>query len=116
MGATVQQVALVPATQELTAESSQCDICQFAAEELFSILKDPYDQRMVENVLESICYRLPNSVERRCEQFVEGYTAKILDLITSGLGPDQLCLALNICSETKEVAPPMVEVETVRVG
>ena len=38
-------------------------------------------------------------------QFVEGYTAKILDLITSGLGPDQLCLALNICSETKEVAP-----------
>ena len=28
-----------------------------------------------------------------------------MDLITSGLGPDQLCLALNICSETKEVAP-----------
>ena len=44
-------------------------------------------------------------------QFVEGYTAKILDLITSGLGPDQLCLALNICSETKEVAP--VEEEAV---
>ena len=76
---------MVPATKELTAESSQCEICQFAAEELFSILKDPYDQvskfkissltyeffqRMVENVLESICYRLPNSVERRCEQVI----------------------------------------------
>jgi len=110
--ATVQQVALVPATKELTAESSQCEICQFAAEELFSILKDPYDQRMVENVLESICYRLPNSVERRCEQFVEGYTAKILDLITSGLGPDQLCLALNVCPGTQEVVP-VEEEETV---
>jgi len=110
--ATVQQVALVPATKELTAESSQCEICQFAAEELFSILKDPYDQRMVENVLESICYRLPNSVERRCEQFVEGYTAKILDLITSGLGPDQLCLALNVCPGTQEVVP-VKEEETV---
>jgi len=110
--ATVQQVALVPAAQELTAESSQCEICQFAATELFSILKDPYDQRMVENVLESICYRLPNSVERRCEQFVEGYTAKILDLITTGLGPDQLCLALNVCPGTQEVVP-VEEEETV---
>merc|ERR1719412_2761030 len=102
--APVKQTALVPATK-LTATSSQCEICQFAATELFSILEDPYDQRMVKNALESICYRLPNVVDRRCEQFVEGYTAKILDLITSGLGPDQLCLALNICSETKEVAP-----------
>ena len=41
----LQQVALVPATKnELTAESSQCEICQFAATELFAILKDPYDQ------------------------------------------------------------------------
>lgn len=111
--ATVQQVALVPAAQELTAESSQCEICQFAATELFSILQDPYDQRMVENVLESICYRLPNSVERRCEQFVEGYTAKILDLITTGLGPDQLCLALNVCPGTQEVTPVEEEPETV---
>merc|ERR1712112_394225 len=71
-----------------------------------------YDQRMVENVLESICYRLPNSVERRCEQFVEGYTAKILDLITTGLGPDTLCLALNICPGTQEVAPVEEELET----
>jgi len=111
--ASVQQVALVPATK-LTASSSQCEICQFAATELFSILEDPYDQRMVKNVLESICYRLPNSVERRCEQFVEGYTAKILDLITSGLGPDQLCLALNVCPGTQEeVAPVVDEEETV---
>merc|ERR1712004_437668 len=106
--APVQQTALVPATK-LTASSSQCEICQFAATDLFSILEDPYDQRMVKNALESICYRLPNVVDRRCEQFVEGYTAKILDLITSGLGPDQLCLALNICSETKEVAPVELE-------
>ena len=78
---------------------------------------------MVENVLESICYRLPNSVERRCEQviyqrkdiihpqFVEGYTAKILDLITTGLGPDQLCLALNVCPGAQEVAPVEEEPE-----
>ena len=38
-------------------------------------------------------------------QFVEGYTAKILDLITTGLGPDQLCLALNVCPGTQEVVP-----------
>ena len=45
-------------------------------------------------------------------QFVEGYTAKILDLITTGLGPDQLCLALNVCPGTQEVVP-VEEEETV---
>ena len=39
----LQQTALVPAAK-LTASSSQCEICQFAATELFSILEDPYDQ------------------------------------------------------------------------
>ena len=45
---------------------------------------------------------------------MEGYTAKIIDLITSGLGPDQLCLALNVCPGTQEeVAPVVDEEETV---
>ena len=39
---------------------------------------------MVKNVLESICYRLPDSVERSCEDFVEKYTAKILNFIVQG--------------------------------
>ena len=55
----MQQVALVPAVKELTAESSQCEICQFAATELFSILKDPYDQVPI-----CYCFYLSSNIPR----------------------------------------------------
>ena len=59
-------------------------------------------QNMVKNVLESICDVMPDCVGRRgvlelvtilpfsCESFVDGYTAKILDLIASGLDPNEV--------------------------
>ena len=59
-------------------------------------------QNMVKNVLESICDAMPGCVGRgsvialvvilpfSCESFVDGYTAKILDLIASGLDPNEV--------------------------
>jgi len=79
-------------------------------------LKDKDDQDMVKNALESICYRLPTSVERTCESFVETYTASIINLIVQGFTPDEVCSALDLCASTTEVAlvetaPTPVEVE-----
>jgi len=105
----VPQTALVAASSLPMASSSSCDICQFAAQELFAIMKDPYDQNMVKNVLESICDAVPGCVGRSCESFVDGYTAKILDLIASGLDPNELCLALDLCPGNGLALCPAVE-------
>ena len=83
-------------------KDSNCEMCEFAMTEVFSILKDKDDQDMVKNVLESICYRLPDSIERNCEDFVEKYTAKILNFIVQGLTPDEICAALKLCSAETE--------------
>merc|ERR1712002_947915 len=100
----VLQVPLVPAYTSLDNSidvgelegSSSCDMCQMVLTEVFSVLKDPSDQRMVENVLESICYRLPDSWETNCENFVERYTGMILDFIVSGLNPNGVCIAMDL--------------------
>jgi len=84
-------------------KDSNCEMCEFAMSEVFSILKDKDDQDMVKNVLESICYRLPDSIERNCEDFVEKYTAKILNFIVQGLTPDEICAALKLCSSDEPV-------------
>ena len=39
---------------------------------ILHLLQD--DQGMVINVLESICYRLPASIDQPCERFVDRYT------------------------------------------
>jgi len=91
--------------------SSNCEMCEFAINEVFSILKDKDDQDMVKNVLESICYRLPNSIERNCENFVETYTSTIINLIINGLTPDEICSALDLCASTTDIQTVPTEVE-----
>jgi len=93
-------------------KNSNCEMCEFAINEVFSVLKNKDDQNMVKNVLESICYRLPNSIERNCENFVETYTSTIINLIVTGLTPDEICSALDLCVSTEvQTVPAPVEVE-----
>jgi len=87
-------------------KSSNCEMCEFAMNEVFSFLKDKDDQEMVKNVLESVCYHLPSSVERNCEDFVEKYTTTIVQLIVEGLSADEICSFLQLC-EAEEVTTPV---------
>merc|ERR1711936_693232 len=89
---------LLQSNTEISLKSdSSCEMCEFVMSEVFSVLKDPSDQEMVKNVLESICYRLPNSIERGCEDFVDKYTSVVIDFLVSGLSPDEVCSALQLC-------------------
>jgi len=100
-----ENIAKLQSTGMISLESdSNCEMCEFAINEVFSILKDTDDQEMVKNALESICYRLPSSIERNCENFVETYTGTIINLIVTGLTPDEVCAALDLCSTTKVVS------------
>jgi len=103
---------LLQSNSEISLKSdSSCEMCEFVMSEVFSVLKDPSDQEMVKNVLESICYRLPSSIERGCEDFVEKYTSVVIDFIVSGLSPDEVCSALQLCSSsmTAVVTPAPVK-------
>jgi len=103
-------VKLLPAkkTQEPLGDS-KCEMCDMVMEEIFSALQDPYDQRMVKNVLETVCFKLPlpAKYERKCEDFVEAYTAEILDFITNAVEPEQACAALKLCSGSKRKFKPL---------
>ena len=106
---------LLQSNTEISLKSdSSCEMCEFVMSEVFSVLKDPSDQEMVKNVLESICYRLPNSIERGCEDFVDKYTSVVIDFLVSGLSPDEVCSALQLCSTsvTRLVTPAPVKADT----
>jgi len=89
--------------QAAVSKSSTCETCQFVMDEVFSVLSDKDDQDMVVNVLESICYRLPASIDQPCEQFVDKYTSMILDMISTSLTPAEVCSGLDLCDDKEEI-------------
>jgi len=99
------QSALMPQGYASLMKDSNCEMCQFALTEVFSVLKDKDNQDMVKNVLESICYRLPNSIEAECEDFVEKYTNTAIDMIVNGLTPDEICKAMDVCARHGQSSP-----------
>jgi hypothetical protein len=54
---------------------------------------------MVKNLLESVCYRLPDSVENSCVKMVDEYSSMIMTLIANnadaGQGRNQLNLSID---------------------
>jgi len=94
-------VKLLPASSIMKTSDSKCDMCDMVVKEVFEALQDKADQNMVKNVLETVCYRLPlpAKYEKKCEDFVEAYTAPILDFITNGLDPEDVCAALSLCKD-----------------
>jgi len=109
------QIHLTGLSEESSLEkSSSCETCEFVLSEVFSVLQDKDDREMVRNVLESVCYRLPASIDVPCEQFVDRYTDVILDMIAKSLTADQVCSALDLCQNRdskKAVASLDVAVE-----
>ena len=79
-------------------KSASCETCHIVAEEIFSVFSSKDDQDMVRNVLEGICYRLPEYIDEPCERFVDKYTTAFLDFVAKGLTPDEVCDALDLCS------------------
>jgi len=92
---------------EYEKKGANCETCEFVMNEVFSILSDKDDQEMVMNVLESVCYRLPASIDMPCENFVKKYAPMILDIVSESLTADEVCDALELCEE-KEEKPDLV--------
>ena len=58
--------------------------------EVFGALNDTSDRRMVKNLLESACYRLPDSLENACVKMVNEFAEPIIDAIVHSVDPDMV--------------------------
>ena len=56
--------------------------------QVFDALNDTSDRRMVKNLLESACYRLPDSIENACVKLVNEFADPIVDAIVHSVDPD----------------------------
>jgi saposin len=81
-------------------QEDACAMCEFAMTEVFGALNDTSDREMVKNVLDSVCYRLPDSLQNECVKMVAEYSDQIIDIIVHSSTPDQVCSMLQMCQRS----------------
>ena len=75
-----------------------CALCEFALDEVYSMLNDTTDRQEIVNVLDTFCFRvMPSSIESKCEKLVDSYSGFIIDMILESYTPDEICKAIKLC-------------------
>ncbi|XP_077062937.1 surfactant protein Bb [Siphateles boraxobius] len=74
-----------------------CTFCLLFIKTLESMLPKERTADMIEKLLEKICDHLPEHYKDKCDNFIEMYGKKLIELLLSSLSPHTICAALGLC-------------------
>lgn len=77
-------------------EPPTCVLCEFIMTKLDADLKNKTEQDDIKRAIEAVCNRLPATVRKQCDTFVDGYASAVLKLL-SDVPPKQVCQKLQLC-------------------
>ena len=69
-----------------------CEICEFAIQELDSMLEDKQNIQQIKEAMEAVCSYLPDSIASECETFMDTYVDTIIDMITNDATPKEVSI------------------------
>ena len=91
----------VPQTAVI-AEKPGCVICEYVIHHLQELLGQNNTAEEVEQALEKVCSYLPQSVADQCDDLVEKYGKGIIEVLSRGVDPQEVCTILTLCSGTSQ--------------
>jgi len=90
----VKPVELVPAK---VSKTPGCILCEFVLNTVVSDLQNVTIEAAVKQALESVCKKLPSSVEEQCTTLVETYGDAVLYLLVQEIDPATVCTSIKLC-------------------
>ena len=69
-----------------------CEICEFAIQELDSMLEDKQNIQQIKEAMEAVCSYLPDSIASECKTFMDTYVYTIIDMITNDATPKEVSI------------------------
>merc|ERR1712093_685953 len=90
----------------------ECEICDFVMKEALAELSSNATDAEIEAVLGKVCGVLPNAIQGECNALIKQYLPEIIQLITSGLTPDEICSKLGLCKSVMTVAADVAAPES----
>ncbi len=79
----------------ITSEGLKCDLCQLGITYIENYLQNNYTETELENVLDNLCYKTPDS--NLCIALVNNYLPQIIELIEQKETPSEICNKLSLC-------------------
>jgi len=83
---------------EMKVKDGNCALCQYAMNTLYQLLENKDTEDEIKNALETVCRILPSSLEDKCDEYIEAYAEKIIELVLQEFTPDQICKELGLCA------------------
>lgn len=77
-------------------EPPTCVLCEFVMTKLEMELKNKTEQDEIKRTIKNICHRMPKTVSKSCDKFVEQYADAIINLVGS-VPPKEICQKLQLC-------------------
>lgn len=86
---------------EATLANPGCVICEFVIKEIEDELNNKKTDDEIKHVVKNICSKMPSTVSKQCNEFVDYYFDMIIALIETS-PPDQVCAKMALCTKTLE--------------
>ncbi|XP_063043745.1 prosaposin [Engraulis encrasicolus] len=82
--------------------SLQCKFCVYLLQFLENILPVEKTETAVAHALERVCGLLPSAYRQQCEDFIEAYSKKLIEMLLDKSSPQTICTLLLICRGMEE--------------
>ncbi|XP_062913191.1 prosaposin-like [Mobula hypostoma] len=83
--------------QEGFSALPQCELCLLIVEKLLSLLPEEKTESAVIHLLDEICSYLPKSYSKECQDFVEEYGKRVIEMLINEIAPHTVCMTLHLC-------------------
>lgn len=90
------------ATQTVNA-NEKCPICLFLVQDLEEQLQRNKSKQNIEDKLHRLCDHLRSDLKAECLDFINTYTAELVDKLASDFTPREICLYMKCCTEKEEM-------------
>jgi hypothetical protein len=111
-------VLLCFSTTLVSAQSSECALCEFAVQYIDGFLQQNFTEQQIVDQLEAVCNLAPPPYSITCDSFVEQYVPSIINYIIKTENPATACAELGLCNSKRSVGPagPVAHLAAVNVN
>uniref|UniRef100_A0A182MZT0 Saposin n=1 Tax=Anopheles dirus TaxID=7168 RepID=A0A182MZT0_9DIPT len=97
------EAARVEVTIEARAGNGKptCPLCLFAVSQLEESVKTDRSKANIKSALGKLCTHLSPKLRLECNDFVDTYTAELVEMLASDFTPQEICVFLKLCVDQR---------------
>lgn len=78
-----------------------CPLCLFAVTQLEETIKNDRTKENIKQALSKLCSHLSPKLKMECTDFVDTYSAELVEMLVSDFTPQEICVYLKLCVDQR---------------